>query len=160
MKTSYRSNRNIVFSCKYHVVWCPKYRRKILNGKIEARLLEIVSQVCNDNQAQLLEAECDQDHIHILVDVDPQYGIHKLIKLIKGRSSKILREEFPHLKTTFPSLWTNSYFVSTVGGAPISVVKQYIANQKTKYEEGKARDWDNNSRKKKIILEKCADIKV
>ena len=81
----YKSNNNIVYSCKYHVVFCPKYRR---------------------------------------------FGIHKVVKRIKGISSRILREEFSWLKSRLPTLWTNSYFVSTVGGAPISIIKQYIESQK------------------------------
>ena len=78
----------------------------------------------------MIEIECDKDHVHILVDVDPQYGVHRLVKLIKGRSAFLLRKEFLFLKKTMPCMWTNSYFVSTVGGAPLSVVKQYIENQK------------------------------
>lgn len=130
MEITYRSNKNIVYSCKYHIVWCPKYRKKVLFGNVEERLKKIIQDVCIERDAVLIEIECDQDHIHLLVDVDPQFGIHKLVKHMKGRSSKILREEFPHLKSTLPTLWTNSYFVSTVGGAPVSVVKQYIENQK------------------------------
>jgi putative transposase len=71
------------------------------------------------------------DHVHLLVEVDPQYGIHKLIKEIKGKSSRKLRLNFLHLRSRLPTLWTNSYFVSTVGGAPLSVIKQYVENQKT-----------------------------
>ena len=130
MKITYRSNRNIVFSCKYHIVWCPKYRKKVLHGKVETRLKKIIKDVCIEKNADLIEIECDNDHVHLLVDVDPQYGVHKLIKQMKGRSAKILREEFVFLKSTLPCLWTNSYFVSTVGGAPMKVVKQYIENQK------------------------------
>ena len=70
------------------------------------------------------------DHVHLLVQVDPQFGIHRLVKLMKGRSSHHLRKEFPSVKSRIPTLWTNSYFVATVGGAPLSVVKQYIENQK------------------------------
>ena len=70
------------------------------------------------------------DHVHLLVEVDPQFGIHKLVKRMKGVSSRILRSEFSAARTRLPSLWTNSYFVSTVGGAPLKVVKQYIENQK------------------------------
>jgi putative transposase len=66
------------------------------------------------------------DHVHVLVEVDPQFGIHLLIKRMKGRSSRLLRQEFPKLKSRLPTLWTNSYFVSTVGGAPLAIVKQYI----------------------------------
>ena len=70
------------------------------------------------------------DHVHLLIEVDPQFGIHHLVKLLKGRSSRILRQEFPWLKNRLPTLWTNSCFVSTVGGAPLAVIKQYIENQK------------------------------
>lgn len=127
----YKSNNNIVYSCKYHVVWCTKYRRKVLIGDIEARLKELVKQICQENQFDLLEMEVMPDHIHLLLEVDPQFGIHKAVKLIKGTTSRILRSEFKHLTTKLPTLWTSSYFVSTVGGAPLSVIKQYIESQKT-----------------------------
>lgn len=86
--------------------------------------------MCGLVNVEILEMEVMPDHVHLLLEVDPQYGIHKVIKQIKGRSSKILRDEFPWLKSRLPSLWTNSYFVSTVGSAPLSVIKQYIENQK------------------------------
>jgi len=69
------------------------------------------------------------DHVHLLIEVDPQYGINKAVRSIKGYSSRILRSEFKFLTTRLPSLWTNSYFVSTVSGAPLAVIKQYIENQ-------------------------------
>ncbi len=81
-----------------------------------------------------------------MVEVDPQYGIHKLVKQMKGLSAKILREEFPFMKKILPTLWTSSYFVSSVGGAPISLIKQYIENQKTRYETVKQKKWNNNGR--------------
>ena len=127
----YKSNRNIVYSCKYHVVWCPKYRRKVLVGDIEIRLKELITEICQENQIEIIEMEVMPDHIHLLIEVDPQFGIHKAVKLIKGRTSRILRQEFPYLKTKLPTLWTNSYFVSTVGGAPLNVIKEYVENQKT-----------------------------
>lgn len=70
------------------------------------------------------------DHVHLLIEVDPQVGINKAIKLLKGYTSKMLKEEFSYLKTNMHTLWINSYFVSTVGGAPLDVIKQYIENQK------------------------------
>lgn len=70
------------------------------------------------------------DHVHLLVEVDPQFGIHRLVKNIKGYTSRILRQEFLTLRTRIPTLWTNSYCVITCGGAPLSVIKQYIENQK------------------------------
>ncbi|GHO73528.1 IS200/IS605 family transposase [Ktedonobacter sp. SOSP1-85] len=118
------------YSCHYHVVWCPKYRRNVLIGPIETRLKEIIAQVCQECQAEVEELEIMPDHVHLLVSVDPQFGIHRLIKLIKGRSSRVLRQEFPALKRRLPSLWTNSYFVGTTGGALLSLIKQYIEQQK------------------------------
>ena len=117
------------------MVWCPKYRRKVLVGNIETRLKEIVKQICDDNQIDLIEMEVMPDHIHLLLEVDPQFGIHKAEKLIKGTTSRILRNEFSELTTKLPTLWTNSYFVSTVGGAPLDIVKQYIESQKTSQRE-------------------------
>jgi len=125
-----RSNSNVTFDCKYHVVWCPKYRRKVLVDGIDSRLKEIVSDVCRERDARLLEQEVMPDHVHLLVDCDPQFGVHRLVRLIKGRSSRLLRDEFPGLRSRLPTLWTNSYFVSTVGGAPLALVKKYIENQK------------------------------
>lgn len=127
----YKSNKNIVYSCKYHVVWCPKYRRKVLLGAVEARLKELIIETCSDIHVDIIEMEIMPDHVHLLIEVDPQFGIHKAIKRIKGASSRYLRQEFKHLTTRLPTLWSNSYFVSTVGGAPLDAIKQYIESQKT-----------------------------
>ena len=129
-KIAYKSNRNVFYSCKYHVVFCPKYRRKVLTEEIAARLSRVIQEVCSEHEAEILSLEVMPDHVHLLVECDPQFGIHRLVRLIKGRSSRFLRQEFPVLKRKLPTLWTNSYFVSTVGGAPLSVIKQYIENQK------------------------------
>ncbi len=126
----FKSNNNLVYSCKYHVVWCPKYRRKVLVDDVAERLKDILRQVCEERESEILELQVMPDHIHLLVECDPQFGIHRLIKLCKRRSSYLLRKEFPQLKKRLPSLWTNAYFVSTVGGAPLAVIKQYIENQK------------------------------
>jgi putative transposase len=126
----YRSNHNVVFACKYHVVWCPKYRRQVLVSPVDTRLKEIIGDVCAETEADVIEMEVMPDHVHLLVGCDPQFGIHRLVKAIKGRSSRLLRSEFPRLRSRLPSLWTNSYFVATVGGAPLSIIKQYIENQK------------------------------
>jgi putative transposase len=129
-KRAYKSNRNVYYSCKYHVVWCPKYRRKVLVDGVALQLATIIGEVCQEHQAEVLSLDIQPDHVHLLVEVDPQFGIHRLVRLMKGRSSRLLRQEFPKLKTRMPTLWTNSYFVSTVGGAPLAVIKQYIEHQK------------------------------
>ena len=126
----YKNNNNVVYSCKYHVVWCPKYRRKVLVDGINARLKELIDEICHELHIDVIEMEIMPDHVHLLMEVDPQFGIHKAVKQIKGRTSRILRQEFSWLQSRLPSLWTNSYFVSTVGGAPLLVIKQYIEGQK------------------------------
>jgi putative transposase len=83
----YKSNDNIVYSCKYHVAWRPKYRRKVLVGAIETRLKELIGEVCAGIRVEIIEMEIRPDHVHLLMDVDPQFGAHKAVKLIKGRTS-------------------------------------------------------------------------
>jgi len=131
MSTEYKSNNNIVYNCKYHIVWCPKYRRKVLVGNIEKRLKELLNQYCKEMNIELIELEVMPDHIHLLINVDPQFGVHKAIKNLKGKTSRVLRNEFPELTTKLPTLWTNSYFVASVGSVSLEVVKKYIENQKT-----------------------------
>ncbi len=131
MNTIYKSNNNIVYSCKYHVVWCSKYRRKVLINGVDTRLRELLTQYATNLSVDILEMEIMPDHVHILMEVDPQFGIHKAVKSLKGYTSRVLRQEFPFLRTKIPTLWTNSYFVSTVGGASLETIKQYIENQKT-----------------------------
>lgn len=130
MERTYHTNNNIVFSCIYHVIWCPKYRRPVLIDEVDKRLRQIIGDVAAKLQSEIQGMEIMPDHIHLVVGVDPQYGVHRLVKQIKGRSSHLLRQEFPHLRTRLPTLWTNSYFVATVGGAPLAILKQYVENQK------------------------------
>lgn len=126
----FKSNNNVTYSCKYHIVWCPKYRRKVLEPLVAERLKQIIREVAGETRSEILEMEVMLDHVHLLCEVDPQFGIAKFVRLVKGRSSRLLRQEFPKLKSRLPTLWTNSYFVSTVGGAPLAVIKQYIEQQK------------------------------
>lgn len=127
----FKSNNNIVYCCKYHVIWVVKYRRPVLTQRIEQRLKEILLEVAKGIDVEIIEMEVgDYNHIHLLLSVDPQFGIHKVVKRFKGVTSRYLRTEFPELKSRLPTLWTNSYFVASVGGAPLEIIKQYIDNQK------------------------------
>jgi putative transposase len=126
----YKSNNNVVYSSKYHVVWTPKYRRSVLLGAIAKRCEQLIRQVAAKYDAEIIALEIMPDHVHLLCEVDPQFGIHRLVKNIKGVSSHSLRKEFSVLRSRLPTLWTNSYFVSTVGGAPLAVIKQYLEYQK------------------------------
>ncbi|MCC6107546.1 MAG: IS200/IS605 family transposase [Coriobacteriaceae bacterium] len=126
----YKSNNNVVYSCRYHVVLCPKYRRPVLVDGVDERFRQIARQVADELSFEIIEMEVMPDHVHMLLEVDPQLGIHRAVKRLKGRTSHDLREEFPWLRKRLPSLWTSSYFVSTVGGAPLAAVRRYIESQK------------------------------
>jgi len=143
MKTNraYKSNNNIVYSCTYHIIWCPKYRRKVLVNDVEKRLKEIISKVALELNVEIIEMETDKDHIHILAEIDPQFGVMNFVKKAKGRSSRLLRDEFHHLKTKLPTLWTNSVFIATVGGAPLEIIKQYVENQQTSERPKEKNKW-------------------
>lgn len=129
-RVTYKSNSNVVYRCIYHVVWTPKYRRSVLVDGVDERLKVIIAEVVAETESELMAMEVMPDHVHLLVQVDPQFGIHKFVKQVKGRSSRLLRQEFEWLKSRIPTLWTNSYFCATVGGAPLEIVKQYVENQK------------------------------
>ena len=127
----YRHSRNQVFLINYHLVWCPKRRKKVLIGKIAQRLKEIFNQVAKEKDIDILALEIMPEHLHIFVSCQPQMTIHKIVKAFKGRSSNILRKEFPQL-LKLPSLWTNSYFVSTAGNISHKTIQKYIENQSKK----------------------------
>ena len=94
-RVEYQSSRNIVFSCQYHVVWCPKCRRQVLVHGVEKLLKRTLQEVAAERQVELIELEVMPHHVHALVEVHPQDGIHRLVKTMKGRSSRALRAEFP-----------------------------------------------------------------
>lgn len=150
LSMKYKSNQNIVYSCKYHIIWCPKYRRKVLVGEVETRLKELVRKIANELDVEIIEVETDKDHIHILAEVDPQFGVNRFIRIVKGRTSRLLRDEFPHLRKRLPTLWTNSCFVSTVGGAPLSIVKQYIESQQLSESKKSKKRWSDFLAKGKV----------
>jgi putative transposase len=85
---SFKSNRNVVYSCTYHVVFCPKYRRRVLLPPIDGRLKEIIRETCLDARSELIEIEVMPDHVHLLLDCDPQFGINRLVRSIKGRDAR------------------------------------------------------------------------
>ena len=130
MSRNYKSNNNIVFSCQYHIIWCPKYRRKVLINGVDVRLKEILKYVADELDAEIIELEVMPDHVHLIIDCDPTFGIYKIVKRMKGASSRVLRDEFSWLKSRIPTLWTNSVCILTTGGATIEIIKKYIENQK------------------------------
>jgi len=112
----------------YHIIWCPKRRRKILNGPVYDRLKEIIEQVADENDWQILELAIQPDHIHLFLRANPYTLPTDIARRIKGRSAHILREEFPHLMR-MPSLWTRSTFYSTAGNVSSDTIQKYIEKQ-------------------------------
>jgi putative transposase len=126
---AYRSSNKTVYSAKYHLIWCPKYRRRVLAGPVAARLKEIIGSVVAECGGEVIEVEVMPDHVHLLVEVPPAIALSGLVQRLKGHSWRLLRQEFPHLRR-LGALWSPSWFVSTVGGAPLEVVRRYVENQK------------------------------
>ena len=125
----YQSTRKSVYSTRYHVIWCPKYRRRVLGGRVEARLKQLIGQGVIECGGQVIELETMPDHVHLLLEVAPTVPLSALMQKLTGRTSGQLRAEFPHLRR-LPAVWFPSWLVSTVGGAPLEVVRGYVENQK------------------------------
>lgn len=127
---SYKTDHSIVYRCQYHVIWCPKFRRRILVPPIDTRLKDLILEKQSAYGYEVLAMEVMPDHVHLLLEVDPRIGIHKIVSQIKGWTSRAIGKEFPFVKRKLPSLWTRSKFIATVGTVSLEVAKQYIANQK------------------------------
>ena len=130
--TPYRSTETTVYCCRYHIIFCPKYRRKVLTEPIGERFKEIVESMQETYNFLVIEMEVMPDHVHLLLDIDPTIGVNEVVKKIKGKTAHDLRAEFPELVRKLPCLWTRSEFIATVGSISLDVVKTYIENQKNK----------------------------
>ncbi|MYB93555.1 IS200/IS605 family transposase [Candidatus Poribacteria bacterium] len=128
-KRDYRTTNKTVYSCQYHVIWCTKYRRKVLDTQIQGRLKQLIREKQDEYGYQIAEVETQAEHVHLLIEIPPTDSIDKIVGKIKSYSSKILREEYPSLKSRLPSLWTRSKFVSSCGGVTLQVIKDYIEAQ-------------------------------
>jgi putative transposase len=121
---------HLVYSCQYHVIFCPNYRRPILINGVDERFKKIVKEKQEKYGYTVLDMEVMPDHVHLILDVNPKIGIFSVVSKIKGCTSRVLREEFPALKKRIPTLWTHSIFISSVGAVTLEVVKKYIEEQK------------------------------
>lgn len=127
--------RGYAYSIEYHIVWCVKYRRKIINECIEQSLIHILNNIADDNGFQILEANTDQDHVHLLVSCSPQHYIPNIIKALKGVSARLLMKEYgDNLRNQLwgGHLWNPSYFIATVSENTESQIREYIQKQKVK----------------------------
>lgn len=128
--SKYHTSEHLVYSCKYHVIFCPKYRRKVLTDGIDERLKQILVETAKRHHFEITGLEVMPDHVHLLIDCNPRYGIMQCIKDLKRESASLLKKEFPQLRSRLPNLWTRSCFVASVGSVSLETVKKYIENQK------------------------------
>ena len=126
----YQKTRSSTYACEYHIIWCTKYRRSVLSADIQSRLKELVLE-SEEKYGYIVRAvETMTDHVHLLMSIPPTVSVGIMIGKIKGLTAKVLREEFPHLKSRLPNLWTRSYFVASTGGVTLEALKHYVENQK------------------------------
>ncbi|MBQ9302319.1 IS200/IS605 family transposase [Butyrivibrio sp.] len=129
--SKYHISEHIVYNCKYHVIFCPKYRRRVLVDGIDERLKDIFRETAFRHGFDIPDLEVMPDYVHLLIDCNPKYGIMQCIKDLKRESASLLGKEFPHLKSRLPNIWTRSVFVASVGTVSLETVKKYIKNQKS-----------------------------
>ena len=129
-KKRYTASANCVCNLGFHLIWCIKYRRKVLTPEIESRLKDLIREKAEEFEVEIVEMETMPDRIHIFVKSKPTYAPHFLVQQFKGHSSRVLREEFAQLRSCLPSLWTRSYFCESVGCISADTIIRYIENQK------------------------------
>ena len=128
-KRQYRTAGKTIYSCQYHIIWCTKYRRKVLDTQIQGRLKQLIREKQDEYGYHIREVETQRDHVHLLIEVPTMYSIDKIVGKIKGYTAKVLRAEYPSLKSRLPSLWTRSKFVSSCGSVTLEVIKDYVEVQ-------------------------------
>jgi putative transposase len=122
----YRSNAGAVFNLNYHIVFCPKYRRKVLVGDIETRLKELLHEKAVALGVEVAMIEVMPDHVHLFITAPPNDAPQHYVNQFKGYTSRVLRQEFPDLKSKLPSLWSRSYYIGTAGAVTEDVIHRYI----------------------------------
>ena len=131
-ETRYRKNAGSVFNLHLHMVWCPKYRRPVLVDAVALRLDELLREKAKELNAEVEGLEIMPDHVHLFLSVPPTDAPQHYANQFKGYTSRVLRREFPHLKSRLPSLWSRSYYVGSAGHVSADVIKRYIEEQKSR----------------------------
>ena len=131
--TNLRRGRHCVFALHAHLVFVTKYRRRVFTKKSLTALREVFLSICVQFEAELVEFDGETDHVHLLVNYPPKVSLSKFVNVLKGVSSRLLKKGYPDMDSGYwkGALWSPSYFAASCGGAPISIIKQYIENQQT-----------------------------
>jgi len=130
MGKHYRKSSHSVFSIEVHIVWISKYRYKVLKGDVAIRTRDLIRRICTEENAEILSGVVSDDHVHILVSIDPSTSISKLVQYLKGKTSRKLQQEFPHLKKRYwgQHLWARGYFAVSTGNVSSKMIEEYIAH--------------------------------
>ena len=132
MLNEYHHTDHLVYQCRYHVVFCPKYRKRILKNGLDEFVKKIFRDIAHEHSFQILDMEIMPDHVHLLIDCNPRFGIAKCIGALKAQSPPAMKEYDPSLPHRLPTIWTRGAFIASVGSISIDTVKQYIDSQKGK----------------------------
>ena len=128
----WKTSNTAVFNLSYHLIWCPKYRRPVLTEKIQKRMLELIHEKAAELDMEIVEANIMPDHVHLFVRTRPIHAPQFIVGQLKGYTSRILRQEFPELKSRLPTLWTRSYYIDSVGKLNEYMIRKYVQEQKNK----------------------------
>jgi len=126
----WKHSTTTVYNIGYHFIWCPKYRRKVLVGNIADRFRQLLLEKASQISTEIAQAEIMPDHVHLFVKTKPTNSPYFIVHKLKGYTSRILRKEFPALKSRLPSLWTRSYYCESVGHISEETIRRYIQEQK------------------------------
>ncbi|MDQ6997765.1 MAG: IS200/IS605 family transposase [Mariprofundus sp.] len=138
MGKHYRKSSHSVFSIEVHIVWITKYRYKFLKGDVAIRTRDMIRRICTEENAEILSGVVSDDHVHILVSIDTSTSISKLVQYLKGKSSRKLQQDFPHLKTRYwgQHLWARGYFAVSTGNVSSKMIEKYIAHHFEEEDQG------------------------
>lgn len=125
-----RRTRHAAYQIRYHFVWVPKYRRKVLVGGIPERLTVLLAEKTQEMGGEIIDLAIQPDHVHLFCDFPPTLAPHQIMHGLKGYTAFMLRQEFPHLKSQLPNMWTRSYYVGTAGNVSAQTIQRYIDEQK------------------------------
>jgi len=125
----WKTSKTAIFNISYHLIWCPKYRRKVLVGDIKDRLTFLINEKAKDLELEIVDLNIQSDHVHLFVRSKPIHAPHFIVGQLKGYTSRILRKEFNKLRSRIPTLWTRSYYIDSVGKLNEYTIRKYIQQQ-------------------------------
>lgn len=135
--SEYQRSAGAVHSIGWHMVWCPKYRKRVLVGPVADRLRELIHSKAEERGWSVEALELMPDHVHLFVRTPPDTSPARVAHQLKGSTSRLLRQEFSHLRSRLPTLWSKSYFVASVGRVSEATIRKYIDEQTTRPTKGK-----------------------